>query len=102
MAKYRWSRLACRAILRNVSYAPRGSRVRISTFLTYWQLLAVAAVGAMLAFPASAQTSSESPNSPVSESPESTPTGSESQAPGTDTAGTESQNPSTGTAGSET
>jgi hypothetical protein len=56
----------------------------------------------MLAFPASAQTSSESPNSPVSESPESTPTGSESQAPGTGTAGTESQNPSTGTAGSET
>jgi lipoprotein-anchoring transpeptidase ErfK/SrfK len=80
--------------------------VRISTFLTHWRLLAIAAVGAMLAFPASAQTSSESPNpstgSPVSESPASTPTGSESQAQGTGTAGTESQNPSTGKAGSET
>jgi len=80
--------------------------VRTSNFLTHSRLLAIAAVGAMLAFPASAQTSSESPNpssrSPVSESPAGTPTGSEFQAPGTGTAGTESQSPSIGTAGAET
>jgi lipoprotein-anchoring transpeptidase ErfK/SrfK len=51
--------------------------------MRHCRLLSVAALGAMLAFPASAQT------------------GSESQAPSTGTAGSESETPSTGTAGSE-
>ena len=55
----------------------------LSDFVRRCRLLTVAALGAMLVFPASAQTSSES------------------QTPSTDTAKSESQTPSTGTAGSE-
>ena len=69
--------------------------MRVSAFLRHCRLLTVAAVGAMLIFPASAQTGSESPGpstgTPVSESPASAQTGSESQAPGTDTPGSETQ-----------
>ena len=53
--------------------------MRLSAFLRHCRLLSVAAVGAMLAFAASAQT------------------GSESQTPSTGTTGSESQTPSTGT-----
>jgi lipoprotein-anchoring transpeptidase ErfK/SrfK len=79
--------------------------MRIS-LLTHCRSLAIAAVGAMLAFPASAQNTSGSANasigSPVSESPASTTPSQESQNPGTGTAGAESQIPSIGKAHSET
>jgi lipoprotein-anchoring transpeptidase ErfK/SrfK len=69
--------------------------VRVSAFLRHCRLLTVAAVGAMLAFTASAQTGSESqsPNTgtPVSESPASAQTGSESQTPSAGTVGSETQ-----------
>ena len=58
--------------------------MRVPAFLRHCRLLTVAAVGAMLVFPASAQT------------------GSEPQTPSTSTPGSESQTPSTGTTGSET
>jgi lipoprotein-anchoring transpeptidase ErfK/SrfK len=80
--------------------------VRLSAFLRHFRLLTVAVVGAMLVYPASAQTGSESPSArpgtPASESPASSQTDSESQAPSTGTEGAETQSPSTGTAGSET
>ena len=65
-------------------------------FLRHCRFLSVAALGAMFAFPASAQTASESqtPNADTAKS--------ESQTPSTATAGSGSQTPSTGTAGSET
>jgi len=89
--------------------------VRVSAFLRHCRLLTVAAVGAMLAFTASAQTSSESQTrstgKPVSESPASAQTGSESQTPSTGKpvsespasaqSGSEFQTPSTSTPGSE-
>jgi len=67
-----------------------------SAFLRYCRLLSVAALGAMLAFPASAQTASESqtPNPDTAKS--------ESQTPSTGTTKSESQAPSTGTPGAET
>ena len=58
--------------------------MRRSAFLKHCRSLSVAVLGAMLAFPASAQTASES------------------QASSTDTASSESQAPSTGTPGAET
>jgi lipoprotein-anchoring transpeptidase ErfK/SrfK len=58
--------------------------MRLSAFQRRCRLLSVAALAALLAFPASAQTASES------------------QTPGTDTAKSESQTPSTGNSGSET
>jgi lipoprotein-anchoring transpeptidase ErfK/SrfK len=58
-------------------------------------LLTLAAVGAMLVFPASAQTGSES------QTPSTSTPGSESQTPSTSTPGSESQTPSTSTPGSE-
>jgi lipoprotein-anchoring transpeptidase ErfK/SrfK len=85
-----------------------GLRVRVSAFLRHCRLLTVAVAGAMLVFPASAQTGSESQtpstSTPGSESqtPSTGTTGSESQTPSTRTTGSESQSPSTGTAGSET
>ena len=57
--------------------------MRLSAFLRHCRLLSVGALGAMLAFPASAQT------------------GSESQTPSTATPGSESQTPSTATPGAE-
>jgi lipoprotein-anchoring transpeptidase ErfK/SrfK len=69
--------------------------VRVSAFLRHCRLLTVAAVGAMLAFTASAQTGSESQSpstgTPVSESPASAQSGSESQTPSTGTPGSETQ-----------
>jgi lipoprotein-anchoring transpeptidase ErfK/SrfK len=62
--------------------------------MRHCRLLSVAALGAMLAFPASAQTG------PESQTPSTGTAGSESQTPSTGTAGSE-QTPSTGTAGSE-
>ena len=62
-----------------------------SAFLRHCRLLGVAALGAMLAFPASAQTGSES-QTPSTGSP-----GSESQTPSTATPGTETQSESPGT-----
>ena len=59
-------------------------------------MLSVAALGAMLAFPASAQTGPES-QTPSTGSP-----GSESQTPSTGSPGSESQTPSTATPGTET
>jgi lipoprotein-anchoring transpeptidase ErfK/SrfK len=61
-----------------------GGQVRLSAFLRHCCLLTVAALGAVLAFPASAQT------------------GSDSQTPSTGTTGSESQIPSTRTPGAET
>jgi lipoprotein-anchoring transpeptidase ErfK/SrfK len=61
-----------------------GGQVRLSAFLRHCCLLTVAALGAALAFPASAQT------------------GSDSQTPSTGTTGSESQIPSTRTPGAET
>jgi lipoprotein-anchoring transpeptidase ErfK/SrfK len=58
--------------------------MRLSAFLRHCRLLSVAALGAMLAFAASAQT------------------GAESQTPRTGTTGSESQTPSTGTPSAET
>ncbi len=66
-----------------------------SAFLRHCRLLSVAALGAMLAFPASAQTGPES-QTPSTGSP-----GSESQTPSTGSPGSESQTPSTGSPGSE-
>ena len=69
--------------------------MRVSAFLRHCCLLTVAAVGAMLAFTASAQTGSESQSpstsTPVSESPASAQTGSESQTPSTGAPGSETQ-----------
>ena len=69
--------------------------MRVSAFLRHCRLLTVAAVGAMLAFTASAQTSSESQarstGKPVPESPASAQTGSESQTPSTGAPGSETQ-----------
>jgi lipoprotein-anchoring transpeptidase ErfK/SrfK len=69
--------------------------VRVSAFLRHCRLLTVAAVGAMLAFTASAQTGSESQSpstsTPVPESPASARTGSKSQTPSTGTPGSETQ-----------
>jgi len=69
--------------------------VRVSAFLRHCRLLTVAAVGAMVAFTASAQTVSESQSpstsTPVSESPASAQTGSESQTPSTGAPGSETQ-----------
>ena len=64
-----------------------------SAFLRHCRLLSVAALGAMLAFPASAQTGSES-QTPSTGSP-----GSESQTPSTGSPGSEPQTPSTATLG---
>ena len=64
--------------------------------MRHCRLLSVAALGAMLAFPASAQTGSES------QTPSTGTPGSESQTPSTGTAGSESQTPSTATPGAET
>jgi lipoprotein-anchoring transpeptidase ErfK/SrfK len=60
-----------------------GGQVRVSAFLKC--LLTVAALGAVLAFPASAQTGSES------QTPSNGTTGSESQSPSTDTPGAQTQ-----------
>jgi lipoprotein-anchoring transpeptidase ErfK/SrfK len=75
--------------------------VRVSAFLRHCRLLTVVAVGAMLVFPASAQTGSEaqtpSTGTPGSESAASAQTGSESQitgTPGSETR-TQSQEPPT-------
>ena len=67
-----------------------------SAFLRHCRLLSVAALGAMLAFSASAQTGPES-QTPSTGSP-----GSESQTPSTGSPGSESQTPSTATPGTET
>jgi hypothetical protein len=60
-----------------------GGQVRVSAFLKC--LLTVAALGAVLAFPASAWTGSES------QTPSTGTTGSESQSPSTDTPGAQAQ-----------
>jgi hypothetical protein len=70
--------------------------MHLSAFLRHCRLLSVAVLGAMLAFPASAQTGSES-QTPSTGSP-----GSESQTPSTGSPGTETQTPSTATPGTET
>jgi lipoprotein-anchoring transpeptidase ErfK/SrfK len=64
--------------------------------MRHCRLLSVAALGAMLAFPASAQTGSES------QTPSTVASGSESQTPSAATPGPESQTPSTATPGAET
>ena len=66
-----------------------------SAFLTYCRLLSVAALGGMLAFPASAQTGSKS-QTPSAGSP-----GSKSPTPSTGSPGSESQTPSAGSPGSD-
>ena len=71
--------------------------MRLSAFLRYCRFISVAALGAMLAFSASAQTASESQTPSTA-----TPGGSESQTPSTATPGSESQTPSTATPGTET
>ena len=63
--------------------------------MKHCRLLSVAALGAMLAFPASAQTGSES------QTPSTAAPGSESQTPSAATPGSESQTPSAATPGSE-
>ena len=70
--------------------------MRGSAFLRHCGCLSVVALGAMLTFPASAQTASESqtPNPDTAKS--------ESQTPSTGTTKSESQAPSTGTPGAET
>jgi L,D-transpeptidase catalytic domain len=68
-------------------------QMRLSAFLRYCRFISVAALGAMLAFSASAQTGSESQTPSIA-----TP-GSESQTPSTATPGSESQTPSTATPG---
>jgi lipoprotein-anchoring transpeptidase ErfK/SrfK len=70
--------------------------MRVSAFLKICRLLTAAAVGAMLVFPASAQTGSET------QAPNIVTPGSESQTPSTGTTGAETQTPSTATSGSET
>ena len=67
-----------------------------SAFLRYCRLLCVAALGGMLAFPASAQTGSES-QTPSTGSP-----GSESQTPSGGSPGSDAHAPSTATPGTET
>ena len=64
--------------------------------MRHCRLLSVAALGAMLAFPASAQTGSES------QTPSTAASGSESQTPSAATPNSESQTPSTATPGAET
>ena len=70
--------------------------MRLSAFLRHCRLLSVGALGAMLAFPASAQTG------PDSQTPSTGTAGSESQTPSSGTPGSESQIPSTATPGAET
>jgi lipoprotein-anchoring transpeptidase ErfK/SrfK len=70
--------------------------MRLSAFLRHCRLLGFAALGAMLAFAASAQTGSES------QTPSTGTTGSQSQTPSTGTTGSESQTPSTVTPSAET
>jgi lipoprotein-anchoring transpeptidase ErfK/SrfK len=69
--------------------------MRLSAFLRYCRFISVAALGAMLAFSARAQTGSES------QTPSTGTPGSESQTPSTATPGSESQTPSAATPGAE-
>ena len=75
-------------------------QMRLSAFLRHGHLLTVAALGAMLAFPASAQTGSESETpsagTPGAETPSQSSTGSESQTPSTGIPGSETQSESPG------
>ena len=79
----------------------------LSAFMRHCRFLTVAALGAMLAFPASAQTGSEfhtsSTAAPGSESqtPSAATSGSDSQTPSAATPGSESHTPSTATPGAE-
>ena len=74
--------------------------MRLSAFLRHCRFLTVAALGAMLAFPASAQTGSESgtpsAGTPGAETPSQSSTGSESQTPSTAIPGSETQSESPG------
>jgi lipoprotein-anchoring transpeptidase ErfK/SrfK len=84
--------------------------MRLSAFLRHCRFLTVAALGAMLAFPASAQTGSESETPSAgtagAETPSQSSTGSESQTPSATTPGPktepESQTPGTGAPGPKT
>jgi lipoprotein-anchoring transpeptidase ErfK/SrfK len=75
-------------------------QMRLSAFLRHCRFLTVAALGAMLAFPASAQTGSESetPSAgiPGAETPSQSSTGSESETPSTGIPGSETQSESPG------
>ena len=80
--------------------------MRLSAFLRHWRLLSVAALTAMLAFPANAQTGSEfetpsaetpSAGTPGAETPSQSSTGSEFQTPSTATPGAETESKSPGT-----
>jgi len=72
--------------------------MRRSAFLKHCRSLSVAVLGAMLAFPASAQTGSESQTTSTGTATPSTGTaGSESQIPSTATPGAETQSPGTPT-----
>ena len=75
-------------------------QMRLSACLRHCRFLTVAALGAMLAFPASAQTGSESETpsagTPGAETPSQSSTGSESQTPSTGTSGAETQSESPG------
>jgi lipoprotein-anchoring transpeptidase ErfK/SrfK len=70
--------------------------MRVSAFLKICRFLTVAAVGAMLVFPASAQTGSEQ------QTPSTVTPGSEPQTQSTGTTGAETETPGTATTGSET
>ena len=71
--------------------------MRRSAFLKHCRSLSVAVLGAMLAFPASAQTGSESQTSTGTATPSTGTAGSESQIPSTATPGAETESNSPGT-----
>ena len=71
--------------------------MRRSAFLKHCRSLSVAVLGAMLAFPASAQTGSESQTTSGTATPSTGTAGSESQIPSTATPGAETESKSPGT-----